>query len=87
MENRVTCRSEQQGKGPGEGWSYGSMKERDGEKAKERDSMDCLAPVLACYPPGIHINVHTHTQAHSHVYLLIIPKEASLIQYRNVCVQ
>lgn len=49
---QVTCHFELQGKGPGEEWSYGSKKGRDEEKAKERDSMDCSAPVLACYPPG-----------------------------------
>lgn len=55
----VTCRYGQQDKGPGEEWSYGSKKGRDGEKAKERDSMDYPAPVLACYPPGMHIDVYT----------------------------
>lgn len=55
----VTCHYGQQGKGPGEEWSYGSKKGRDGEKAKGRDSMDYSAPVLAFYPPEIHINVYT----------------------------
>lgn len=47
----LRCRYGQQDKGPGEEWSYGSKKGRDGEKAKERDSMDYPAPVLAYYPP------------------------------------
>lgn len=56
-----TCHYGQQGKEPGEEWSYGSKKGRDEGRAKERDSMDYPAPVLAYYPPGIHISVDTHT--------------------------
>lgn len=62
----VTCHYGQRGKGPGEEWSYGSKKGRDGEKAKERDSMDYSAPMLAFYPPGININVQTHAHTHTH---------------------
>lgn len=36
------------------------MRGRDGEKAKERDSMDYPAPVLAYYPPGIQMSVYRH---------------------------
>lgn len=57
----VTCRYGQRGKGPGEEWSYSSKRGRDGEKAKERDSSDYPAPVLAYYPPGIQMNVYRHS--------------------------
>lgn len=46
----LRCQYGQQGKGPGEEWSYGSKKGRGGEKAKERDGMDYPAPELAYFP-------------------------------------
>lgn len=55
----VTCQYGQQGKGPGEEWSYGSKKGRGG--AKERDGMDYPAPELAYFPSGKNISVHTQT--------------------------
>lgn len=57
-----TCRYGQQGKGPGEEWSYGSKKGTNGGKVKERDGTDYPAPVLAYYPPGIHISIYAHKE-------------------------
>lgn len=58
----ITCPCGRRGKGPAEGWSYGSTRGRGGEKAGERDSMDYSAPVWASCPPGTHIHVHTATR-------------------------
>lgn len=55
----VTCRYGQQGKGPGEEWSYGSRKEKGGETARGSDSTDCPVPELVDCPP--EIDVYTNT--------------------------
>ena len=57
----LTCRYGRRGKGPGEGWSYGSKRGRGEGRVKESDSMDYPAPGLAYCPPGIHINIYIYT--------------------------